>query len=120
MTQGQVGSKSRRRSKNAPEDIANENAITESEPLPLWLSEEWTQEWVRSEPPFGTGRSTTSLLFFRDKIGALAGATQRLTPRGQEVLAKLLSDCDAYRRAGIQELKNLSGADAAGVLECAQ
>jgi hypothetical protein len=114
---GKVGSKPRRRSKNASDEIADENAITESEPLPLWLSEEWTQEWVRSEPPLAPDDLQPYFYFSRDKIGALAGATQRLTPRGQEVLAKLLSDSDAYRRAGIQELKNLSGADAAGVLD---
>ncbi len=83
----------------------------------MWLSEEWIQEWVRSEPPLADENLQQYFFFSRDKVGAMAGATQRLTARAQEVLAKLIGDSEAYRRAGLQELKQLSGADAAGLLD---
>jgi hypothetical protein len=83
----------------------------------LWLSEEWVQEWVRSDPPLGDENLQKYFFFSRDKVGAMAGASQRLTARGQEVLAKLIGKSEAYRRAGLQELKQLSGADAAGVMD---
>lgn len=109
-----VGSKSVRRGKAAAVET-----VEEAEPvsLPLWLSEDWVKEWVRTEPTLATDDLRPYFFFSRDKVGALAGATQRLTARGQEVLAKLLSDSEAYRRTGLQDLKNLSGADAAGVLD---
>ena len=57
--------------------------------------------------------------FSRDKIGAIAGAVQRLSARAQEVLSKLLHESEAYRKSGLQELGQLSGADVAGVLDIA-
>ena len=114
---GKVGSRTSRRSKTVPDSDADENNAEPTVALPLWLSEEWVQEWVRSEPPLAAEDLQPYFFFSRDKVGALAGATQRLTARGQEVLAKLLSDSEAYRRTGLQDLKQLSGADAAGVLD---
>ena len=111
---GKVGSRTSRRSKTVPDTDVDENSAEPTVALPLWLSEEWVQEWVRSEPPLAAEDLQPYFFFSRDKGCALAGATQRLTARGQEVLAKLLSDSEAYRRTGLQDLKQLSGADAAG------
>ena len=111
-----VGSKSQRRSKVAS-PTTEESADSETETLSLWLSEEWVQDWVRSDPPIADEDLQPYFFFSRDKVGAMASAAQRLTARAQEVLAKLLSDSEAYRRTGLQALKQLSGADAAGVLD---
>ena len=111
-----VGSQTSHRSKVAPAADAIEGD-SQTIALPLWLSEEWVQEWVRSEPPLSGEDLQPYFFFSRDKVGALAGATQRLTARGQEVLAKLLNESEAYRRTGLHDLKHLSGADAAGVLD---
>jgi hypothetical protein len=112
-----VGSRTSRRSKAVFESDTQDADAEQPIALPLWLSEEWVQEWVRSEPPLAAEDLQPYFFFSRDKVGALAGATQRLTARGQEVLAKLLSESEAYRRTGLQDLKQLSGADAAGVLD---
>lgn len=110
-----IGSKTHRGSKAVV--VADDLSEGETAEVPLWLSEDWVKEWVRSEPPLAAEDLRSYFFFSRDKVGALAGATQRLTARGQEVLAKLLSDSEAYRRTGFQDLKQLSGADASGVLD---
>ena len=97
-----------------PEDA---DGTDEAASLALWLSEEWVQEWVRSEPALADENLQQYFFFSRDKVGAMASATQRLTARAQEVLAKLVGDSEAYRRQGLTELKQLSGADAAGLLD---
>lgn len=114
---GKGGGKSSR--KSLPLVDPEERADGSGRPpeLPLWLNEEWVQEWVRSEPPLVDENLQQYFFFSRDKVGAMAGATQRLTARAQEVLAKLVGDSEAYRRAGLQELRQLSGADAAGLLD---
>jgi hypothetical protein len=112
-----VSSRSSRRPKSAVQSTEHSDADPEAVVLPLWLSEEWVQEWVRSEPQLADENLQRYFFFSRDKVGAMAGATQRVTARAQEVLAKLLSDSEAYRRNGLQELKQVSGADAAGILD---
>lgn len=110
------GGTSSRRSKSGAQSTDDSDADPGTARLPLWLSEDWAQEWVRSEPQLADENLQQYFFFSRDKVGAMAGATQRLTARAQEVLAKLLSESDAYRRTGLQELKQVSGADAAGIL----
>jgi hypothetical protein len=106
-----------RKAKEPTESIELPSKVEDEITIPLWLSEEWVQEWVRSDPPLGDENLQKYFFFSRDKVGAMAGASQRLTARGQEVLAKLIGKSEAYRRAGLQELKQLSGADAAGVMD---
>lgn len=115
--QNKAGGKSPRKTKTRAEPSEQSEELDKPASLPLWLSEEWIQEWVRSEPPLADENLQQYFFFSRDKVGAMAGATQRLTARAQEVLAKLIGDSEAYRRAGLQELKQLSGADAAGLLD---
>jgi KAP-like P-loop domain-containing protein len=115
--QTKVGGKSPRKAKTHAEPSDQSDEADEPASLPLWLSEEWIQEWVRSEPPLADENLQQYFFFSRDKVGAMASATQRLTARAQEVLAKLVGASEAYRRAGLQELKQLSGADVAGLLD---
>jgi len=115
-TVNKVGSTSSRKAKSTTSASAASDDPGEPH-LPLWLSDEWVQEWVRSEPPLATEDLQPYFFFARDKIGAMAGATQRLSARGQEVLTKLLSESEVYRRKGLEDLKQLSGGDAAGLLD---
>jgi hypothetical protein len=112
-----AGGKPPRKAKTHAERPDQSDEANEPASLPLWLSEQWIQEWVRSEPPLADENLQQYFFFSRDKVGAMAGATQRLTARAQEVLAKLVGASEAYRRAGLQGLKQLSGADAAGLLD---
>jgi hypothetical protein len=107
---------SARASKTSDSSVEPEESAGAAPELPPWLADEWVQEWIRSEPALGGENLQQYFYFSRDKIGAMAGAVQRLSARAQEVLSKLLHDSEAYRKNGLQELGPLSGADAAGVL----
>jgi hypothetical protein len=115
--QGKAEGKLPRKGKTHAEPSDQSDEADEPTSLPLWLSEEWIQEWLRTEPLLADENLQQYFFFSRDKVGAMASATQRLTARAQEVLAKLVGDSEAYRRSGLQELKQLSGADAAGLLD---
>ena len=79
--QGKAGGKSPRKAKPHAEPLDQSEQADKPESLPLWLSEEWIQEWVRSEPPLAGENLQQYFFFSRDKVGAMASATQRLTAR---------------------------------------
>jgi hypothetical protein len=108
-----VGSMSPGRKKAVPAEVSDETVA----PLALWLSEDWVQEWVKSPPALADENLQQYFFFSRDKMGSLAGATQRIGARAQDILSKLLSESDAYRRNGLNDLKTVSGADAAALLD---
>lgn len=87
------------------------------EALPLWLTDKWVKDWIASDPPLADENLQQYFYFSRDKVGSMAVTTQRLSSRAQEVLGKLVGQSNANRRNGLNDLKSLSGADAAGVLE---
>ena len=55
--------------------------------------------------------------FSRDKLGAISGATQRMSAPAQEVLNRLCSDSKAVRSVGCKEGQSLSAAEASSIFD---
>lgn len=85
--------------------------------LPPWLSDEWTKEWLRTEPALADLNLQTYFYFSRDLLGPLSGSAQRLSPRAQEALVRLLGMSEADQKNVLKEAVNLSPADATAVFE---
>ncbi len=90
-------------------------------PLPtqfaLWISDEWTHEWLRLEPPLATEDLRPYFFFSRDRLGILGVDTQRMSVPARHVLNRLLHESEAVRLAALTEGEKLSGADVIAVFE---
>ncbi|MFO0590452.1 MAG: P-loop NTPase fold protein [Polyangiaceae bacterium] len=96
------------------DSVAAESAT----PLPVWLSDDvWIDGWLRLEPPLSGEDLQPYFFFSRDKLGALGGSVQRMSPAAQEVLANLLQKSEAVRRVALKKAAQVSSADAAAVFE---
>lgn len=85
--------------------------------LPPWLSDEWTKDWLRTEPALADLNLQTYFYFSRDLLGPLSDVAQRLSPRAQEVVARLLGMSEADRKNVLNAAGALSPADATAVFE---
>jgi hypothetical protein len=96
---------------------AGESSKPESPDLATWLSDRWTGEWLASEPRLADEDLRPYFFFARDRLGAMAGAAQRMSPRAQEMLAELFHESAAARSLALKKSKELSAADVAAVFE---
>jgi hypothetical protein len=89
----------------------------EGEGLPTWVSDTRVKEWVESDPPLAAEDLRPYFFFSRDRLGILAGAAQRLSPKAQEVLSQMLHQSEAVRGNALKDAPSLAAADATAVFE---
>lgn len=83
-----------------------------------WLNQNWTNEWLRLDPPLADVDLRPYFFFSRDTLlGPLWGETQRMSPLAQEVLEDLLKESQAVRDNALRKASDLSMADAVAVFE---
>lgn len=83
-----------------------------------WLNQNWTNEWLRLDPPLADVDLRPYFFFSRDTLlGPLWGETQRMSPLAQEILEDLLKDSQAVRDNALKKASDLSMADAVAVFE---
>lgn len=83
----------------------------------LWVSDEFTADWLRMEP-FLRGVDLRPYFFFsRDNLGPLSDVIRRLTPAAQEVLTKLVHKSEAVKGNGLKEARNLNQAEVNTIFE---
>lgn len=110
-------------SEEAPKSGATSKKPTSSRQIELptefglWLSDPWTLEWLRLEPPLFAEDLRPYFFFSRDRLGVLDAGAQRLSVPAKNVLNKILHESEAVRLSGYSEGERLSGADAAAVFE---
>jgi hypothetical protein len=83
--------------------------------LESWLTDSWLREWLSSDPPLAACDLRPYFFFSRDRLEAFGGAARRLNPRAQDVLARITSPSDMYRREGAKKAAALSQVEAASV-----
>jgi hypothetical protein len=83
----------------------------------MWVSDEWTHDWLRLEPSLLNEDLRPYFFFSRDRLGILSVDTQRMSLPARQVLNRLLHDSEAERLNGLTEGEKLSGADAIAVFE---
>lgn len=93
---------------------ASDHSTTDLAP---WLNDEWIKEWLSLTPSLGEVDLRPYFYFSRDVLGPMTGAAQRLSPRAQDVLRRLMQDSEAVRTIAMSEAKNLDSADAAAIME---
>lgn len=104
----------------ADEDAGDEDAEKSATPdagMNPWLEDPWLAEWVSMEPELGKVDLRPYFYFSRDSLGTISAAAQRLTPKAQEVLDRLVQPSDAVRNNALKSAGQLSEADAAAVFE---
>ncbi len=85
--------------------------------LPVWLSDSWVQEWLRSDPPLASEDLRPYVFFARDHLGPLGATVQRMSPAAQQLLADLFQASQAARNIALKKAQSLAPADAASVFE---
>lgn len=85
--------------------------------LKPFLEDSWILEWLKSEPKISGEDLQPYFYFSRDKLAITAVNLQRMTPKAQDVLAKLLSSSKAVQNNGAKDLGAVSAGEAASVFE---
>ncbi|SIT13024.1 KAP family P-loop NTPase fold protein [Chryseobacterium gambrini] len=83
----------------------------------ILLEDNWIVEWIQSEPKLGKENLQPYFYFSRDKLTISAVNFQRMTPKAQETIRRLLGDSEIVRKSAIKSLSTLSSSEAASVFE---
>jgi KAP family P-loop domain len=99
--------------------VSDDNVVAEAvQSISTWISDTWMKDWLRSEPALADEDLRPYYFFSRDTLqGALNTALQRMTPKAQDMLSKLLQDSEAVRNIALKNAGELSNADAAAVFQ---
>ena len=85
--------------------------------IQTWKSDKWTEDWLKNPPHLKKIDLHPYYFFSRDTLGSLNVAVQRMTPKAQEILNKILHDSEAIQRAGFTKSRELNDAEAATIFE---
>ncbi|AZB25998.1 hypothetical protein EG339_16085 [Chryseobacterium bernardetii] len=106
---------------SAPTADGNEDAEGETNDLTpeekILLEDNWITEWIQSEPKLAKENLQAYFYFSRDKLTISAVNIQRMTPKAQDVIQKLLSESEAVQKIAINSLSSLSSSEAASIFE---
>ena len=106
---------------NINEKVESDDSEEESPQLPkefeVWLNDPWLKNWLKSEPILASEDLRPYFYFSRDKLNPLNIVSQRITPKAQATLDKLLNKSEAIVNIGIREFESLGPADVSGIFE---
>lgn len=91
------------------------NGLTPEEKI--LLEDNWIIDWIKSEPKLAKENLQAYFYFSRDKLAISAVNIQRMTPKAQEMILKLLSDSEAVQKIAVKGLATLSSSEAASIFE---
>lgn len=83
----------------------------------ILLEDNWIVDWLKSEPKLTKENLQPYFYFSRDKLTISAVNLQRMTPKAQEIIQKLLGDSEAVQKIAVKSLDTLSSSEAASVFE---
>lgn len=83
----------------------------------ILLEDNWIADWIQSEPKLAKENLQPYFYFSRDKLTISAVNIQRMTPKAQDVIQKLLSPSDAVQKIAVKSLSTLSSSEAASIFE---
>lgn len=106
---------------SAPTADGNEDAEEQTNDLTpeekILLEDNWITIWIQSEPKLAKENLQAYFYFSRDKLTISAVNIQRMTPKAQDVIQKLLSESEAVQKIAISSLSSLSSSEAASIFE---
>ncbi|MBN9023931.1 MAG: hypothetical protein J0H08_17985, partial [Rhizobiales bacterium] len=85
--------------------------------LPLWLSDDWSREWLESEPRLAEVDLRPYFYFSRDTLGQVGVVMPRLSPLAQIIITELFDASEAVRQNALVKAKDLNPDEAASVFE---
>ncbi len=91
------------------------NSLTPEEKI--LLEDNWIIDWIKSEPKLAKENLQPYFYFSRDKLTITAVNIQRMTPKAQEIIQKLLGDSEAVQKLAVKSLNTLSSSEAASIFE---
>jgi len=83
----------------------------------ILLEDNWIVDWLKSEPKLAKENLQPYFYFSRDKLTISAINLQRMTPKAQEIIQKLLGDSEAVQKIAVKSLDTLSSSEAASIFE---
>lgn len=83
----------------------------------ILLEDNWIVDWLKSEPKLAKENLQPYFYFSRDKLTISAVNLQRMTPKAQEIIQKLLGDSEAVQKIAVKSLDTLSSSEAASIFE---
>jgi predicted KAP-like P-loop ATPase len=98
-------------------DSKSKTKIQINETINTWKEDNWTLQWLKTEPYLKDIDLRLYFFFSRDTLGALNIFIQRMTPKAQEILSKILHESEANQNLGLAESKGLNDAEAATIFE---
>lgn len=83
----------------------------------MLLEDNWIIDWIQSEPKLAKENLQAYFYFSRDKLTISAVNIQRMTPKAQDVIQKLLSESKAVQKIAVSSLASISSSEAASIFE---
>lgn len=83
----------------------------------LLTEDDWIAEWLTSDPKLAAENLQPYFYVSRDKLGVTAINLQRMLPKSQDIIQKLLSSAQALQTNAIKEFPKLSASDASSIFE---
>lgn len=103
--------------KASESQIEQEQAPPLGAEFKLWLSDNWTRSWINLDPMLSSIDLRPYFYFSQDRLGAISGEAQRLSPVAQETLFGLLHESEAVQKIALGKAQGLTATDAAAVFE---
>lgn len=85
--------------------------------MPTWLSDEWSRDWLASEPLLAEVDLRPYFYFSRDTLGQFGVSMPRLSPLAQQLLNELFDRSAAQRANALGKAKALNADEAVSVFE---
>ncbi|WP_040657371.1 hypothetical protein [Orenia marismortui] len=75
------------------------------------------KDWLKSKPNLTDIDLRPYFYFSRDSLGVISSVTQRMSPKAQEIIGKLLHKSDAVCNRALEESKEISSIDASAIFQ---
>ena len=82
-----------------------------------YIQDNWTRDWLASEPSLAQVNLQSYFYFSRDKLSLSGIKLQRMSSQAQEVFRKLMNDAESIKNVALRDSVSLSPADASAIFE---
>ena len=99
------------------EQAVGETAPELSPEQKILTEDSWIADWLASEPKLSTENLQPYFYVSRDKLTITTVNMQRMTPKAQDMIQRMLSQSQAVQASAVKEFHLLSSSDASAIFE---
>jgi predicted KAP-like P-loop ATPase len=103
--------------KDSEESVNKKELRKNSQPNQNWISDEWMQMWLKTEPLLADVDLRPYFYIAHDRLGSMGHLQNRMSPAAQTALSRLLSKEDITRKSAAKEIKGFAESDIGAIFD---